>query len=357
MRTVKWNAFLSCLCVLAAALGGLAASARADVTIDKGASVLIFPKVRADGTFDTTIQIANTGNSLVVAKCFYVNASGGKCQETDFTIMLTKQQPTHWVVSTGRLYTEPGIFLGKVPPMGNSFIGELKCIESDLFGSPVTGNHLKGEATIVALANTAPPLGPRSLPTTEGDVSKYNALGIVGNPAATASNPLLLDGGTTYAACPRKQMLNFFTTGSADPVVPAGTQNFTELTLVTCSEDFENQLWPFVTVQFLVFNSYEQRFSGSTSFQCFLNTELTVIDVPSTTSYATTSIFGRGVLQTDVAQVEITPVPRGDGTNPAVAGVAERILTQNATAATRAATNLHTKGDLAGDTLRLPTGF
>jgi hypothetical protein len=205
MRTVKWNAFLSCLCVLAVALGGWAASARADVTTDKGASVLIFPKVRSDGTFDTTIQIANTGNSLVVAHCFYVNAISGKCQETDFTILLTKQQPTHWVVSRGRAYAEPGISPGKIPPMGSSFLGELKCIETDLFGSPVTGNHLKGEATLTTLIDKAADDSPKTqFPFTGGDVHKYNALGIVGNPAATASNPVLLDGGTSISSLPAR---------------------------------------------------------------------------------------------------------------------------------------------------------
>ncbi|MBP1687397.1 MAG: hypothetical protein H6Q33_3540 [Deltaproteobacteria bacterium] len=358
MRTVKWNAFLSCLCVLAAALGGLAASVRADVTIDKGASVLIFPKVRADGTFETTIQIANTGNSLVVAKCFYVNASGSQCQETDFTILLTKQQPTVWVVGSGRPYGYyGGIQPGAIPPMGNSFIGELKCIETDLTGAPVTGNHLKGETTIEAVRTGVD--SKTGLQVTIGDVTKHNALGILGNPAATASNPVTLDGGATYAACPGKQILNFLPTGSSDPLSPATTRNYNELTLVTCQEDFENQLWPTVVVQFLVFNSYEQRFSASTSVKCFLNTELTAIDVPSRQNYFNTSVFGVGVLQTNEAQVEITPVPYSNGTSTAVAGVGERILVQAGTA-TRAGINLHTDGDLVAvppDQIRMPTGF
>ena len=75
MRTVKWNAFLSGLCVLAAALGFWAAGARADVTTERGASILAFPKVLADGTADTIIQIANTSNIMVHARCYYVNAA------------------------------------------------------------------------------------------------------------------------------------------------------------------------------------------------------------------------------------------------------------------------------------------
>ena len=57
MRTVKWNAFLSGLCAFATVLGVVAIDARADVTIEKGASIIVFPKVLASGTFDTIIQI------------------------------------------------------------------------------------------------------------------------------------------------------------------------------------------------------------------------------------------------------------------------------------------------------------
>ena len=46
MRMVKWNAFLSGLCASALVLGVVAGGAHADVTIEKGASILIFPKVR-----------------------------------------------------------------------------------------------------------------------------------------------------------------------------------------------------------------------------------------------------------------------------------------------------------------------
>ena len=102
--------------LMAAALVGLLASgAAADVTTEQSASILVFPKVIADGTRDTIIQITNTSNSMVHAHCFYVNAAPvlrdeppgpgnpPQWQEIDFDIRLTKQQPTHWVVSLGRL--------------------------------------------------------------------------------------------------------------------------------------------------------------------------------------------------------------------------------------------------------------
>ena len=54
---------------------GLGATARAEVTTERSGSILVFPKVLADGTRDTIIQITNVSNSLVRAHCFYVNAS------------------------------------------------------------------------------------------------------------------------------------------------------------------------------------------------------------------------------------------------------------------------------------------
>ena len=112
------------------ALAALVASAislkpaQARTTTDESASILIFPKVIANGSRDTIIQITNTSNNMRHAHCFYVNGAptipgepislggnGGGATipanpplwtEIDFDIWLTKQQPTHWVVSQGR---------------------------------------------------------------------------------------------------------------------------------------------------------------------------------------------------------------------------------------------------------------
>ena len=69
---------------------------------------------------------------------------------TDFNIWLTKQQPTHWQVSTGRFINpnddciengrivpsadcaDAGIDPGAIPPTARGFTGELKCIEVDV---------------------------------------------------------------------------------------------------------------------------------------------------------------------------------------------------------------------------------
>src|SRR5262249_18749940 len=108
--------------LMAAALVGMGTSgATAGGTTGRSASILVFPKVIADSSRDTIIQITNTSNSMVHAHCFYVNGgltfpdgpdgipnSGDEFPsagnpvlwtELDFDIWLTKQQPTYWVVS------------------------------------------------------------------------------------------------------------------------------------------------------------------------------------------------------------------------------------------------------------------
>ncbi len=378
MRTVKWNAFLSCLCGVAVVLGGMAASARADVTTEKGASILIFPKVRADGTFDTIIQIANTSNSMVHARCFYVNASlqdatthlpcqipSATCvpqwQETDFTIWLTKQQPTHWVVSEGRNFNpsaefgsnDAGFAPGAVPPVSD-FIGELKCVQVTETGEPITSNSLKGEATLVSvttITSTDGTLTPEQ--TVQGDVAKYNAVGILGNPDATPSNPLLLDGGTNYDACPSKLILNHFASGASDLVAEdflsdSTSSEFTDLTLVPCNEDFENQVPTAVKIQFVVFNEFEEKFSASTTVNCFMEIELSRIDTQFGRLISVDkSVFGFQVLGSDVAQTVITPVAQPDGSSGGLVGIAEQITTlelSGSTSSARAAYNLHSEG-------------
>jgi hypothetical protein len=352
----------------------VAVSARADVTTEKGASILIFPKVRADGTFDTIIQITNISNNMVHAQCFYVNAflldtlthlpctvpsatCVPQCQETDFTIWLTKQQPTHWSVSEGRTFDpeagfggpDSGFAPGHIPPVAD-FVGELKCIEVTDSGEPITRNDLKGEATLVSLVTVEDGTLSSNL-TAEGDVAKYNAIGLRGNPEAAPGNPLLLDAGATYDACPAKLILNHFASGAPDMVVSEITgvdttsAEFTDLTLVPCNEDFENQIPKSVTVQFLIYNEFEERFSTSTTVSCFMESELTRIG-PQPSS-VNNSVFGFPVLGSDVGQAIITPVVQADGSSGGLVGIAERITTVEiaspATAA-RAAYNLHSEG-------------
>jgi hypothetical protein len=302
---------------------------------------------------------------MVHALCYYVNAIGpdGTVDnetwfEVDFHIWLTKQQPTHWSVAQGRNF-DPGCGFGEdcsgfppglVPPMPE-FEGELKCIEVTESGEPITGNHLEGVATIKVTDDNV------DRRQSAGDVAKYNAIGIRGNPDAVPSNPLLLDG-VTYDACPERLILNHFSTGAEDPSINVTNTSETELTLVPCRQDFEFQEPGEVKLQFLIFNEFEEQFSASITVRCYFNEEITSID---SLTDPTRSVFSFTVLGTVVASAVITPVVQLDGTAGGVIGVAERIVTRGSTEFARALMNLHGEGMFvppAGpDSIRLTEPF
>ena len=250
MRGLKRNPWLFGLGVLLAVLVVYGGHARADVTTDQSASIIIFPKVIVDGTRDTFIQIANTDNMQANAECVYINTAGTcsdtpaeacsvdtncaantcdtgsgtcvvtptqtcsvdtdcppnvcvhQCTEVNFTIFLTGQQPTYWFASEGRMEVDlvdrgdervmvigGGFSPGRIQPLPVPFVGELKCIEIDASGAPVAQNSLKGEAIITA---SSP-----GIPTTAGvgPISEYNAIGI----QASGAPSLELTGQTVCA--------------------------------------------------------------------------------------------------------------------------------------------------------------
>ena len=165
--------------MLACLLLGVAVRGAAQPTTDHPASILFFPWVVADTGTDTIIQIGNSSNSSVSAQCFYVD--GDTCGQTEFSIFLAKQQPTHWVASRGRPIDPndaacseasfdcdgAGLDPGDVPALPDGFHGLLFCVETDAAHEPLAGNHLSGEASLVG--------------TTTSDVSQYTAVGLEGN--------------------------------------------------------------------------------------------------------------------------------------------------------------------------------
>jgi hypothetical protein len=384
------------VCGFAVALVMIAASAHADVTTERGASILAFPKVLASDGSDTIIQITNISNSMVHAHCFYVNAAPDffgfpLWQITDFTIWLTKQQPTHWVVSQGRFVNpidtcivngqivpsiqcqDAGLDPGAVPPVVAGFIGELKCIEAAVDGNPIGGNHLKGEATII----------------TNGDAAKYNAVGIQGTDlAGETGNELMLNQPEgeevvgQYNACPNELLVNHWADGVTDPVIfqngfgglcdPPGptpqpcytdadcdtgevclngpqvlngagdldliSATVTDLTLIPCSQDFENAIPSSVTVQFEIFNEFEQRLTASTTITCFKNFFLFQVDSPNDPER---SVFSFPVQGTAALFTRILPIFE-DGGVIGVAGVTRADAQGNLT---RTLLNIHKRGD------------
>lgn len=137
------------------------------------------------------------------------------------------------------------------------FRGELKCILVGADEQPIDRNWLKGEATI--------------LDTDTSDIAIYNAIGIQAIEGANNRDDTLILG-EEYNACPNIiEILHFFD----DANEPAHGDNVrTELTFVPCSQDFNLQIPKRITVQFLVFNEFEQRFSTSRPIDCLTTVPL-----------------------------------------------------------------------------------
>jgi hypothetical protein len=329
--------------------------AMSGVTTEQSASILVFPKVIADGTRDTVIQITNTTNVMRHAHCFYVNGAPveaslppgpfnqPQCTEIDFDLWLTKQQPTHWVVSRGRQIfpsdqdcrkvpcdpetsggpratsdiapaiaaadcCDAGFDPARVPPVAPDFTGELKCVEVDSSGGPISGNSLKGEATIEDVAS--------------GDVSKYNAIGIKGNNNNNGDGTLCLGGslapgdpdacplGAEYDACPFSWYLDHAAVGASDSVAEdkgvASLVN-TNLTLVPCTENFETQVPTSVTVVFAVTNEFEQTLSASTTVTCWASWDLGAKNGNGVSDIFNARTLGGSLAQTRMRSAGATP--------------------------------------------------
>ena len=258
------------LLAVGVAVLGMSGVVRAEVSTNLAGSILVFPKVIANGSRDTIIQISNVSNSLVRAHCFYVNATlkdptqpegalnKRLWQEVDFDITLTKQQPTHWVVSQGRNVNpldpvcdsmtndcnDAGFDPGLIPPVVPDFEGELKCVEVDDSGAPLSGNHLKGEATLVVTSPGTTPGNEANEILQIGDLAQYNAIAILGS-ENNGDGTLVLGGGQCvgdgaangqvcqadadcgdaapcaleYNACPSAWTLNHFADGAPNPII------------------------------------------------------------------------------------------------------------------------------------------
>ncbi|MCX8073238.1 MAG: hypothetical protein N3C12_12425 [Candidatus Binatia bacterium] len=376
-----------------------AGSANATVGSDSSGAILVFPKVVVDTSgvlfgrpTDTEIQITNTSNSIIAARCYWVNATGhcsnaptvactpetasqrcptgGRCleswTETDFRFRLTKRQPISFNAADG-LTTFPltGGTQGpggqtnadsSIPPVPEDpFIGELKCVQvnpDDFRPTPGlnpannAAGDLAGHATIVSASSGAP---------ADIDARKYNAITLKSTTANDNNDTLILGGpGAEYDGCPNVWILNHFFDGASIPShFSGGNQGVTQtaatdITVVPCSEDFllqENNLGG-ATLQFLIFNEFEQRFSSSTRFTCFREVQLSDIDTRPGTADNQFSIFSAGVQGTLSGQTRIRSVQGSERAN-GIMVVAERFLTISDGAAPRvntSAENVHFTG-------------
>ena len=347
------------------------------------------------GPVDTLIRVSNTSDKPVSMYCFYVNANGhchnsgticdpydrsmvdacgatDVCEagwhESDFVVHLTPRQPIAWLASVGGapcsestsgLPCFPLVVSGQPPnrvqPVPEDpFVGELKCLAVDVNVVPVESNVLKGEAQITRSQSAA------GGGTDVLDVETYNAIGIPAIPGTNdGGSTLVLGGGVCvggssagssctsaaacpggrcsaeYSGCPNVLIMDHFFDGAVDPVSMKTVS--TKLTLVPCSEDFEKQQQVAATIQFLVFNEFEQRFSTSNSVNCFREFRISDIDRAGPDR----SIFSAAVNGTLTGQTRLRGVI---GDNPrygyTLLGVAEEFRDGGGTAAF----NLHFQG-------------
>jgi virginiamycin B lyase len=310
------------------------------VGLNRSASILILPKVIVDAGQDTIIQVSNTSNSLVHARCFYVATTGGQQTQSEFSITVASARPTFWVASQGLLpgNAPPG-FSNLIPALAMPFQGDLLCVEVDAVGAPIGGNHLVGEATLVD--------------TSSGDVAKYYAIGLLGNENNDGNNTLCLGGGITancpngpeYDACPQSWRLDHFADGAEDSVIGAGSAIHTNLTLLPCTQDLTSQSPQTVNVGLSVTDGFGQRFSIATGVTGWSDLPLATID----------NIFSRDVLQTDHAQTQVSPAQPGDGNG--VMALAQEFHDSGppASSTASAAINLYPQGQrVDGDQIVLP---
>jgi hypothetical protein len=388
MGLSKRNPWLAGLGVLLAGLVGYVGLARADVTSDAPGSIIIFPKVIADGTRDTLIQITNTKNVRTNAHCWYFNALDD-CRPNNFSIELSPQQPTFWRVSTGRRFDDgdctfptcsAGLFATQVPER-IKFQGELKCVEVDDTDTPILGNSLKGEALLETLP--CPTCNPVVV---GGQVSEYNAIAIqarkspnpkcVGGPydsqactdpavpdndncrskasglSGTCLTVLSLDN-NTYNACPRDLFMLSYPQGGQG--ANAGETVTSELTLVPCTEDIENDRpvtpdSPTVNAIFEVVDEEERgHLSGNIPFTCWLNLSL-----------GDTELLG-GIFDAAIyppKSIVKTRISTSTAANKGLLGVLEEFHTLGSGDVGTAAVNLH-ESDVVrsnGDVIIVPTG-
>jgi hypothetical protein len=346
MRVQKRSLWLNGLGVVLAAMALWGTQAQAQVSSDKPGSVVMWPKVIADGTRDTIITLTNTRNEQAYAHCNYVqgigicSASGAYCsnpsapgspgscpggaadvcqqtwQAADFDVVLTRQQPTIWRVSTGRQDNPflpadgrcdlidnppnvadsqscPGLFLiGNVPTSGVPFRGSLTCVQVGMDGSLLGADGLKGEATIETLGST--------------QISTYNSYNFeaVGNVGVEPG--LVRLNGVEYAACPEALEASYYAQGAQDLVAanidPAvcdptdGCPVQTQITLMPCRSDYlalnQGPVW---ATQILTYNEFEQ-FTGSVSdtLECWVNFDLRDLAFPPAANSGTT--FQRAII-------------------------------------------------------------
>jgi len=321
MRVMKRNPWLTGLGTVLSLVGMWWGSAQGGVaSTNQTASLVAFPKVIADGTRDTLIQLVNASSTdNYQVHCAYTNASG-RCgtlagtqvcttnedcptgqtcvdirwQENDWDLTLTHQQPTIWRASTGRnpntgQDTVPGqctqsmntvrqdcpgafgLLNSNASPAGGDVRGELRCWEVEASLQPIGFNALEGVAILETIGT--------------GQISEYNGIGFRAINVDNTDPVLHLDN-AEYDVCPASLQLTVYPVGADDTIArgfagascpTAGSCPVdTEITIIPCSTDYTPASDPSSSiVQFSGTNEFEQQLqSQAVPMTCYLSASL-----------------------------------------------------------------------------------
>ncbi len=275
-----------CLLIACALVCLLRGSASAQTTSERGASILIFPKVVADSGADTLLQVANLSGSRVGVFCSYVDGGNGWAA-TSFSLRLEPLQPLSWSAARGRA---AGSDANDIPAAPDGLRGELLCVETDTGGSPSGDNRLVGQATLVTLA--------------DADAFSYAAVGLRGSGFNDGDDVLCIGGepsdscfiGAEYDPCPAEWILTHPAEGGGQTQGPATLTN--RFAIAPCSQNVRDAAPATVTVDFAVTNALGERFSGSTVVTCWA--DLSLADIAD-------GLFDRAMVGSDIVQTSLTP--------------------------------------------------
>ncbi len=232
-------------------------------------AILVFPNVVVEGggaVRDTRIEIVNLTGRPQQLSCFYVD--GSFCSEFGFFIRLTPNQPITWLASQGSFSSHS---LSAVPAFGGT--GELKCRVIPQEPGVDAHNTVQGRAIVFGA---------------DGSTVSYGAVGFQRFTDGDFSGTAELDG-STYAQCPDEMHFAFV---ASEP----GSES--EIILAPCSEDLENRIPTTTTVQFLIYNEFEQVLSASTNVTCYERARLQDIS----------HVFTRNTLGTETGHVVVRGV-------------------------------------------------
>ena len=288
-------------------LSVLSSNARAVANPDEPAAVVVFPYVAIDPATnkDVLIQLTNTSDQPIEARCFYENLTpqcsssegDASCMTDPITcsglciprntriplrVRLTPFQPLAWQAGSG--LTQPPLTdpqssatgvtnqFTNVPGLGaGPFIGTLRCIAVDDDPlHPSRNNVLLGLATIQQYSSS---------PTASADAAQYRAIGVKALDPGANHDEFLTFGGPDgeYESCPAAVSLNHFFDGAVVHAGDSTSTTTTTLVLASCAGTPPDTSSA-TRVQMLVRNEFDQRFSTSRALLGQFVSQLSHID-------------------------------------------------------------------------------